>query len=215
MITDEKAVIKFIAEWLASYTKQAGITMVIANDRGVSLAADAVTIHLCREAAREISGLKVHVNKVDLYRDTDTTSFMWCVKYASEHNGIVVGPTDKTYGLYTRGFDKHGEALADIFPLFDLELSDVDKLYKSMKIDGKLKYPDGYQSIEFCNEAEEKYGIITRDDPPHTHPRWAYFTTEQKRSIALVHQREKKTRHKKMTKPYPIIPASLCKRTVQ
>ncbi len=214
MIVNEGLLIEHLAKWLADYAKQYGKAVFVTNNKGSRQ--DAIVTHLCIEATKIHSGLKKHNY---LHPPTSNTEgFAECHYYASEHNGLIVGPIDRTYGLYYRDYSKIGSALADIFPLFDLEYSEIVQLYKFLWND-EYKYndPPGFQMIEFCNNAERTYGIITSENPPHTHSRWPYFTQEQKKWIAIVHQREKRTRHKIITRPYYHISneLQLCRRNVQ
>jgi hypothetical protein len=234
MIVDEKLLVEYLAKWLADYAYRAGrATFVVAN-RGTR--EDWVVDQLCHEATKVIGGLKTNIRMVIDSERTDAEILMSCHEYADDHNGIVVGSIERTFGLYWRGYQKMGDALADIFPLYDISYSEIIQLYDSMDLDefdgiypipgaaGYGMYPipgaDSHKShkmVEFCNNAEALYGIITREDPPHTHKRWPYFTQEQKKWIALTHQREKKTRHKVLTKPYPVVSdkPQLCRRNVQ
>ena len=211
MIVDEQLLLDSLAFWLAEYAHKYGKKLFVTNNKGTRQ--DQLVSYLCKEAT------KFHSAKTYNYQhppSSNTDGFAECHIYASQENGIVVGSIDRTYGLYYREYNKIGAGIADVFPLFDIEYSEIVQLYEFLW-KGKFKYddPPGYQMIEFCNYAEVTYGIITDEQPPHTHRRWPYFTQGQKEFIAIVHQREKKTRHKILNRPYYLISnkAHLCTRS--
>lgn len=202
MIVNEDLLIKYISNWLADYVKQYDCNsfVLVKNEKNNLLE------YICREATKIYGGLKI-------IKDCD--NYISANNIATENKGIIIGSIDRTNGLYYRGYNKMGELLADIFPLFDIEYSEIVQVSKKLC----LEYPTFTDSalLEFCNEAESLYNIITMDNPPHTHERWPYFTHDQKQWIGIVHQREKKTRHKKLTRPFPIISDKphICRRSVQ
>lgn len=202
MIVNENLLIQFLSKWLADYAKQNGRTTFVIVDNSSRQSCLAKLI--CSEATKIIGGLKVRVCN---------TNHLEAHKIAEEINGIVIGLVDRTYGLYHRSFSKLDEGLGDIFPLFDLEYSEIVQITEKVLLDQNFTDPVEYRLIEFCNKANALYSIITEDQPPHKNKRWPYFLTEQKKWLAIVHQREKSTRHKAITKPYPKIPEILCKRS--
>jgi hypothetical protein len=158
---------------------------------------------------------------------SDENFYLTCAEIAGD-NGLVVGSVDRTFGLYHRSYGKRSDGNADIFPLFDLEYSDIHNVVGNLWPNiGEFSWGDCRFStynkqppiadIEFANEAEALYGIVTSTEAPNKHPRWPYFISNQKAIIALVWQREKLTRHKMITKPYPIVSdkPQLCKRIGQ
>lgn len=206
MITNDQTLIQHLATWLTGYAEQNGLTTFVVVDNGSRQSV--LVKHICSEATKVIGGLKVRVcdtNHIDAHT------------IAQETNGIVVGLVDRTAGLYYRGYKKLDEGLADVFPIFDLEFSEViqvtDKLFPDAGLDDKMSKSELaiWRYIEFCNDINTAYKIITDEQPPQTNSRWPYFLTEQKKWIGIVHQREKSTRHKAITKPYPKIP-NTCRR---
>ena len=207
---------KYLAQWLAQYAKTAGKPLFVIPYQG--LRTEALVIHLCSLATEMVGGLSMDVLgnvRLDpkIYAGTVTSGgfptcelYLDCYRHAQEHSGIVVGNIDKTTGLYTRVYEKLGEANADIFPLFDVNYSEIvnitDSLWPNTNWENELSKESIY-ILEFCTQSENLYGIITSEEPPHKHPRWPYFIAEQKAGIAEIHQREKKTRHKALAKPYP------------
>lgn len=223
MITNHELVIEYLAQWLADYAETSGKNTFIVGYRGCR--ADALLLEICSRARKlnsDIStfahscSLSVDVNDVFRGRsnrilyDNMESFYLACHRICEDLNGIIVGPIDRTFGLYYRNHRKRAEGTCDIFPLFDLEYQEIveitNKLWPKIKdwednIYDKSKAP----LIEFCNEAESKYGIITSEELPNKHPRWPYFIADQKAIIARVHQREKATRHKKIDRPYPVL----------
>jgi hypothetical protein len=238
MITDTTLVIDYLSKWLAKYIKNAGRDTFVVGYRGAR--SDAFTLHLCSKACELGGGLSTMALCFDIdssklkpiykglislvqpspdYVNGDEFNYLQCNLWAADNggknNGIVVGTIDKTFGTYFRSYGKCEEATADIFPLFDLNYSDIIKITNELWPD--IKWPDWEGNeyaelailVEFCNEAEDLYGIITNEDPPNKHPRWPFFVNDQKKILAQVHQREKKTRHKILNKPYPQLPSNL------
>lgn len=208
MITNEQMVVQFLADWLANYAEQNGKTTFVVVDNG--LRQSALVKHICSEATKVVGGLKVRVCKTN-HIDAHTIS--------QETNGIVIGIVDRTNGLYYRKYKKLDEGLADVFPILDLEFSEViqitDKLFPDEMLNTYTRLEIAHlKYVEFCNASNTLYGIITDDQPPQTNKRWPYFLTEQKKWIGVVHQREKATRHKAINKPYPEIP-EVCRRIGQ
>jgi len=209
MITNDQILIQHLATWLAEYAEQHGLkTFVVVDNRSRQ---SALVRYICSEATKVIGGLKVRVcdtNHIDAHT------------IAKENFGIVVGIIDRTSGLYYRGYEKLNEGLADVYPILDLEFSEViqvtDRLFPDAGLDDNMSQAELaiWRYVEFCNNTNTAYGIITDEQPPQKNKRWPYFLTEQKKWIGIVHQREKATRHKAIIKPYPEIP-EVCRRIGQ
>ena len=208
MIVNKELVLEYLSKWLADYLKEFGRSTFVVNDSGSF--SDALLIDICSRATRIHGGLNLIVHPGVKQGEIGDYNYIKCYEIANDQNGIVVSPIDQTFGLYYRSYRKIDSALCDIFPFFDVQHSELLELYSS-------KNDSDYKLIETCNYAEKLYGIITSEDPPHKHPRWPYFVQEQKKWIATIHQREKKTRHKAIHKPFPIISdkPQLCRRVVQ
>lgn len=210
MIVNCELVEEYIANWLAEYAKKNHKSLFITAVR-LENRSDYLVKDLCAKATAIVGGLKLETITV---MNSLEEEYMECNMIASKLNGIVVGSIDRTYGFLTRKFGKRAEGAADVFPLLGLEYSEVIQITDLSGL-SFTQDPDDYSHYEFCNRAEAHYGIITNEDPPHKHPRWPYFTGEQKKWIAETHQREKRTRHKIITQPFPYIAdrPQLCKRT--
>lgn len=230
MIVNQDLLIEHLAKWLVEYAKAAGRNVFVVGNRGCR--ADALLLNICSKATEMYGGgFTTHVlcraNKVEAHRIfkgkitrcTDTcflsneNFYVYCHDKA-EKEGLVIGPVDRTFGLYYRSYGKRSDGGADIFPLFDLEYSEIlkatESLYPNIK---EFEWEDSryltyseqspIADIEYANEAEALYGIITSEEAPNKHSRWPYFIGNQKAIIALVWQREKLTRHKMINRPYP------------
>ena len=229
MITNQTLLIEHLAKWLAEYAKAAGRSVFVVGFDGTR--SDALLLHICSNATENYGGFSTHalsfptssleIKKVfngmvtySIGPNSPSYYYLQCHEIAQE-NGIIVGPVDRTFGLYYRSYGKRAEGSADIFPLFDLEYSEIveitDSLWPGLWPAISL---DTVHDIEFCNEAEAMFGIITREASPHLHPRWPYFIHTQKTILAKTHQREKLTRHKMLNKPYPVLAdkPQLCRR---
>lgn len=213
MIPNPELAVEFLAKWLADYAKdnnRKGFIIVNTGD-----CRDTVLNYVCSEATKVHGGLKFSVVSVDEY----TEPFMVAHKRAEYFDYLVVGPTDRSHGLLSRQYVKVGEGICDIFPFYDLEYSDIYQIGKHVfpgRYDFEQDIAEHQKMFEYCNHVERLYGIITNESPPHTHSRWPYFLQQQKEYIAKVWEREKHTRHKALDhKPFPKIPAHICRRNAQ
>ena len=226
MITNHDLVIEYLAKWLADYAKAAGRSVFVVGFRGTR--PDALLLNICSKAAELYGGLSVEalscsidIDIRDIFNgktnvchyDNQESFYLQCHR-AAEAKGIVVGPIDRTFGLYYRSYGKRAEGSADIFPLFDLNYIEIEELVEKTWPDidnweernfGMYKWQSPAADIDLCTEAEALYGIITSETPPNQHPRWPYFIGRQKETIAKVWQREKATHHKKLYRPYPTL----------
>lgn len=202
MITNENVLIQYLSKWLADYAGKYGRQTFVVVNNG-SRQSDLLKF-ICSESTKITGGFKIiicNTNHIEAHHISNDTM------------GIVVGLVDRTFGLYYRSYSKIDEGLADVFPLFKLEYSEIIQLTNKFFPDREYIDPIDHRMIEFCNKANSLYGIITDDQMPNKNARWPYFLADQKRWIGMVHQREKATRHKAITKPYPEIPDMLCKRS--
>jgi hypothetical protein len=209
-----------IIKWLADYLKDSGKSTFVICFNGSK--EDGLLTHLCSEACKNTS------KNVLVYSDFYTkdilgkiyngtskevsvllNSFIDASERAGDCDGIVVGPVEKSFGKYYRTYHKNNEGLADIFPIYDLNYSDVVNITCNLfgnDINWIYEWPsDRYQMVEWANSMEEKYEILTQNNNPSQHEKWKYFTQDQKSMIAFMHAREHKTRHKIIHKPYPIL----------
>jgi hypothetical protein len=243
MIVNQDLLIEHLAKWLVEYAKAAGRNVFVVGFRGCR--SDALLLHICSKATEMYGGnfvthalcmgdrvgaQSVFNGKITYYSHpflSNENFYLNCHDIA-ENNGLVVGPVDRTFGLYYRSYGKRSDGSADVFPLFDLEYSDIRNIVGNLWPNiGEFSWGDSIFStytnqypiadIEYANEAEALYRIITNTEAPNKHPRWPYFIANQKAIIALVWQREKLTRHKMITRPYPILSdkPQLCKRVGQ
>lgn len=212
-----------LANWLADYATEAGKKLFIVVYDGTR--ASGLVLKICSEA----TAIKKGLSTICLYDHKESApsfflgrsyevvnsipstvpnfDYITANKWADDRDGIVVSSIEKTFGKYNRSYSKFTYSMCDVFPLYDLYYSDIvlitDALWPEYK--WKDNGVDDQKMLEFCGRAENSFGIITSADPPHKHKMWPTFTSTQKKFIAETHQREKKTRHKDVKKPYPNI----------
>lgn len=205
MLIDPNTTIQYLAMWVADYASNSGKTLLLTTGSLCYIDYSIVLDRICSEACMKIKNLQ-HIKMHNSYMDLHY--------HANENNGLVIGHTTRTYGLYYRNYHKATDGFADIFPLFDIDDSEVLQMAYVINPKLNVSLPEDCDKLDFCNQAEISYGIITSESPPHTHNHWPYFTMQQKTWIAEIHSREKKTRHKLFRGPYPKLPSYLCRRPV-
>ena len=211
MITNVELLIEYLAKWTAEYTKENGkqlLVLVHSDNRR-----DTFANYICSQATKFHGGLRF---TAITNHDANESVLRYTEAYttASQNNGIIVGSVDKSFGLYSRNYSKLEYGFMDIFPLFDLEYTDIVQATREL-FPGRTDWdaeepPEVHRMLEFCNHMERIYSIVTDNESPHKHPRWPFLLKQQKDWIAKIHQREKWTRHKKMMKPFPEIPKHIC-----
>ena len=202
MIIYNDSVLEFIEEWTGNYAKTNGKSLLVNPERN----ANAHFLNYVCDSVKAKFNIEYRVAGSD---------YLEACKIADSENGLVLSGITRTYSLYYRMYSKMSEGLADLFPFFDLEDSEQAALEAHIwpeRDPDSLLLTEQSRMLEFCNSTNALYHIITNDEPPQNNPRWPYFTAIQKRWIADVHFREKKTRHKVLTKPYPILPCHLIRR---
>lgn len=207
MITNVDLAVEFIAKWLADYAKNNNRKeFIIINSMDCK---DSVLNYVCSETTKFHGGLTLYA--------VEASGYSWIDAHirAENYSGIVVGSIDRSNGFLARNYRKIQNGTADVFPFYDLEYSDICQIGSSV-FPGRYDITEEDRMLEYCNHIESLYGIITNENPPHTHPRWPYFLSQQKEYIAKVWEREKRTRHKALDhKPFPTIPAHICRRSAR
>lgn len=141
------------------------------------------------------------------------------------NNYINVGSICKNDYLITRSYHKYLTGATDILPLADLKYSQIvflldniiihnRKLWEDIKnlsdINRSIKNNDISDSqIEWAMSQNEKYNIISNETDPVRNKAWLSYTKRQRECIALLHQIEKKTRHKQLYLPICKIPSNI------
>lgn len=221
-MSKEDVLIEHIASWLSKYMIDSGKKTFIVKYNKTR--ADALLLKVCSEA----TSIKKGLSTICLYQDASPKTYlgrsykidaphipnisdidyMIAQKWADDRDGVLLSPINKTFGKYNRTYTKTSYSISDILPLYDLYYSEIlqicNYLWPDLKFDDSGV--DDYKMLEFCIKAEYTFGIITSDASPHKHNMWHTFTSTQKRFIGEAQQREKKTRHKEVRKPYPKIP---------
>lgn len=228
-IKDHSLLKEYIGKWICNYTNHNNIECLIVNFIGTCN--DAMLLSVCTEALKycnkltmeivsssfpgegqpkdilsKIYSKKNNIKYIEVPTNFSSLPFLYLMSHStSQKHCIVLGPIDKTYGQLYRGYDKLAEYTSDIFPLYDIKYSDIFEfvMKEYPEIDWKEQInKKECRYLEWGLSVNEKYGIIESEDSPTKHYKWPYFTTEQKQYVALLHQREKNTRHKKLNKPY-------------
>lgn len=126
--------------------------------------------------------------------------------YADVYDGLVVGTTTATRGVFQRRHCKYGDGAADIFPLLDLHDSEVRQLAQYWQIEPTSSIfppPDKEDEIEWAHRENDNYEIIVSQQQPQQHHLWYKYTAPQKQLMAELYAREKKTKHKTLRgRPY-------------
>jgi hypothetical protein len=189
MIINKEITINYLGKWLADYAKDANKSLLVLSHDNTN---QYNLLHkVCSCATVFYPGLNIHIHfgiGDQLYE-------------IAEDKGLIISCIDKSFGLYYRWYSKLEMSISDLFPLFDLNYSEILELLEKPIVDNSL--PEKYELLEWCNLMEERYKIITSNEVPNKDSRWPFFIQEQKDILAKVYQREKKTRHKIITKPYP------------
>ena len=211
-VVDTANLTRIAAEWIANYCKSNSKQSLVI---GFNYSCDTfVAIKFCLEA-KKIYNISVIVvgSNCDIegpveYEESkplpEREFYLKLADVAGRRNGIIVGLVNKTYGELGRYYDKFGRGAADIFPLLDLYLSEVDELSGE-----KLIIDKEAEDLEWCsrnnsNQLRGKIGFITNEEPPNHRSDWGLLTVRQKEIVAKLHQREKITRHKDISiKPHP------------
>jgi hypothetical protein len=211
MIINVERLIEYLSKWIGDYAKDHGkelFILVNSDNRR-----DIFTNYICSQATKLHGGLKLNTITTNNPEEI-TLRYNEAYTLASKNNGIIVGSIDRTFGLYFRNYPKIEYSLMDICPLFDLEYTDIiqatNQIWPNRTDWNGEESTDVYMMLEFCNYMEKICKIITDENPPHKHSRWPFLLRQQKDWIAKTHQREKWTRHKEMTKPFPKIPNYIC-----
>ncbi len=176
MITNQDLVIEYLAKWLGDYAKSAGKNVLVVGFGGTQ--ADALLLHICSKATEQYGKLTTHaisfpynnVNIKAIYNGNLTYSieydyppnipehyFLQCHQIAEAKAGIIVGAVDRTTGLYYRSYGKRAGGSADIFPLFDLNYSEIIEITSALwpNINNWTKENININDLEFANEAED------------------------------------------------------------
>jgi hypothetical protein len=184
-------IINEIKSWITDYSIQNGKKSLI-------IAKDNQNAKLLFDICSEITGLKTY----ELPYDTTADQL---VKKAEEVNGLILGGVDRTHGHLIRRYHKYKDN-ADIFPLLDLYASEIEPLLTHyschVMYEGNSILELSLADIEWADKENELLKIIENDVSPQQTETWYKYTLPQKRIIARIHQIEKQTRHKIITRPY-------------
>ncbi|MFA5758997.1 MAG: hypothetical protein WC942_06550 [Clostridia bacterium] len=213
-IFDNDKFVNCVSDWISNYLKTNHKTCAVINfnlnrndmlllhigkqicKNGFNLEVITFDINISIQLQSVYNGKKTNIITED--NNISGYSFIKSHLIANSCNGIVLGAVDKTYGLHYRQYSKLEEYTADIFPLYNVEYSDIVNLTNSLYPQIQFDEKNEYDILEWCLLADKRYNIISGNEIPHKHNRWPYFTQTQKEWIAKVYNREKSTRHKKL-----------------
>jgi len=145
--------------------------------------------------------------KYELYDNLNLANFyLKAHDLASNTRGIVLGNIDKTTGYHCRIYSKLAEYTSDIFPIYDIKysqiLSIVKEYFSNLDNVKHLISQEECETIEWCLDADNFYGIITNNEVPEKNSRWPFLIQKQKTAVSRINRIEKFTRHKQINKPY-------------
>jgi hypothetical protein len=113
---------------------------------------------------------------------------------AEERGGVVVGTVTKTDSI-ARRYHKYKDA-ADIYPIYGMLQSQAEQLARWVFPDLEREADSERDELEWAIVEDGKSGIIRSITPPQQNGYWFKYTIDQKRIIARLHDRQRKTLHK-------------------
>ncbi len=223
MILNVEKCIQVIADYLSDYIKKSNRKNFIIEYNNHVL--DYVTVKLC-EVARQKCGAEIYTYsafeppKFDFAKPLiydpmeevaialDRQFIMNCDK----HKAIIVSGMCRTSGIVERAFHKH-LSFADIYPVLDLYYSEILQLYEYFGRNEDVHEQHAFhlyknhEMLEYCDRENSKNKIIESDTSPDKNPTWFKYTSDQKKAIAKLHQKEKLTRHKDLLSRGALFPS--------
>jgi hypothetical protein len=188
MLKDPLRAVQTIQNWIKDYVAPTGrntLQMLETAEHGVPNLAWAVTKAICENAAYSL----VLSSVSDIAQE------------ASSNYSIIVSPIERTYGYLTREYKKHRSGPRDIFPLYELYMSEIRQIARVLEV--SVDVPSAEEMLaEWAIRENDKNGIIEDGASPVVTKNWYRYTIEQKQAISHAHQREKKTRHKIIKEPF-------------
>jgi hypothetical protein len=214
MIHDADQLVLHIAKWIGDYTSKYGLKKLVVGFDGSRNSA--IVLH-CACKTTELIGGKIGVMPVfntqseHILKHTypsgnniiakDNFTVIELSNIAEANQGVVLGLIDRTQGLYSRSYRKTSALLTDILPIYELYYSEIrdlsEKLWPGLWTD---KFNERIYTQDWCIEFQS--GMIVSEQLPHLSQNWFTFNKIQKEEIAMMHAREKATRHKTLTKPF-------------
>jgi hypothetical protein len=180
MISNVKEVVRICQTWLSDYSNKYRVSFVVHAHEDI---ASIVVSVLCKTIATST----IVINDSELIE-----------KELKHPNKILVGSINRTNGLLNRRYSKRSnEALADIYPVYDLYESELEQI--SNYLNPNIKLPAPYserESVEWAILENDRTGIVSNEELPINNEKWFGYSLKQKQIISEMHQREKKTRHK-------------------
>jgi hypothetical protein len=187
-VGDSKDLIKILSLWVSNYCKSNNISKIfyILDSSPSSIVLQLICSDL-------LSGLSAEGIPFSLGEEQNALNLFILAK---NNNGVVASYLDYTYSKYCRVYNKAVVSLMDIFPIKGLLYSEVLQL---------ANISDGLDFVmqEWAINIEQRSNIITSNELPNKNVLWPTLTINQKKFIAELHAREKRTRHKEIVgKPF-------------
>jgi hypothetical protein len=204
MITNVEALSKHISNQLRDYAKRNAIKCAVIVFDDFRAPSSMLAAQLCSAAglntkcfAPFVKHLTCMASMPRVSTDLKTEeAFSTSLNYADAYNGLLIGSLSRNDRL-SRTYGKWKEGRADLFPIYDLYLSEINQL---LQFNGLGDFCHEMTSIDEVTEYLDAQhpDIILADEMPNKNKMWFRYTMQQKEAIAKLHAREKKTRHKQI-----------------
>ena len=209
MIANVESTFKHITNQLRDYVKQHALSCAVvvfdARRSSVSILATQLCISarlntkcfISTDCINKCMPLMKQFSRTNIIlHDNDEELFHESIAYADTYNGILIGSLSRN-DRFNRAYGKWKEGRADLFPIYELYLSEVNQLLRFNELSAychEMTEDDGM--VEYLDSQHPD--IILADEMPNKNKMWFRYTMQQKEAIAKLHAREKKTRLKQI-----------------
>jgi len=206
MITNVEALSKNIADRLREYAKRNALKCAVIVLDESRASSSMLSVQLCSMAglntkcfaplfkyASRMGKLPRVSVSIDYHPEEVVAASL---NYADVNNGLLIGSLNRNDRL-NRTYGKWNEGRADLFPIYDLYLSEINQLLRLHGLgDCCREMTSEDEMVEYLDSQHSD--IILADEMPNKNKMWFRYTLPQKEYIAKLHAREKKTRHKQV-----------------
>lgn len=148
---------------------------------------------------------------LEIEDDLDSRIYFVMLSYiASILKGAIIGNLNRIEYSLIRNFTKFGNKTGDILPVAELNRTEILNLIQFIITKYEISIPKynkqdeilvngtniTYDELEYLERENHINKILSNESDPTKHRDWARYNTRQRQLICLIHQREKKTRHK-------------------